>query len=381
MRHTSFLIALALLLSACWPEDETSEASEGPPVRTVRTEIASMADPVLTRSFPAVLQPPQITPLAFDIGGRLGPVTLQIGQVVETGEVLATVEAADADLRVRQAEAALAEAEATLTNAEDDADRQEQLFARNVASAVARDRARTAAEQARARVDQQSRNLDLVRETLSDTELRAPFDGVVNSVEVQNFGSVAAGQPVVTLYQNEGLQATILVSYDVASNLTLGQSVEVRPSDGDPTPLPATVTEIARRAPAVSSFPVVVSLDEVRSDLRSGMAVEVLIDSALPDALRGVSLPIGALATQRPVDLTTPGARQADVFVFVPGEDAEGVLQLRSVMLSAVIDDRLVVRDGLREGERVVTAGVPFLNAGQVVRLEPGARMPSALGQ
>ncbi|SHG68256.1 efflux RND transporter periplasmic adaptor subunit [Marivita hallyeonensis] len=370
---TLLLMVTVLALAACLPEEENEATEDQTPVRTVRTEVAVMADPVITRSFPAVLEPPQITPLAFDIGGRLGPVRLQIGQAVAQGDVLATVEAADADLRLRQTEAALSEAEVTLANALEEADRQNQLFQRNVASEAARDRAQTTADQARARVEQQRRSLDLVRETLSDTELRAPFDGFINSVEVQNFGSVAAGQPVVTLYQDEGLQATILVSYEIASNLELGQPVDVRPDNGNPTPLPATVTEIARRAPAVSSFPVVVTLTEPRPDLRSGMAVEVLINSALPETLRGVSLPLGALATQRPADLSTPGARRASVFVVASDQDGGHVVQPRDVTLSAVVEGRLVVRDGLQEGERVVTAGVPFLEPGQAVRLEPGA--------
>ncbi len=371
--QTLALLALTLLLSACWAEEDVGENDQGKVIRTVRSEVAVMADPVVTRSFPAVLEPPQITPLAFDVGGRLGRVQLQIGQVVSQGDILATVEAADADLRLRQAEAALSETEATLANANEEAVRQDQLFERNVVSEAARDRARTAAEQARARADQQRRNLDLVRETLADTELRAPFDGIVNSVEVQNFGSVAAGQPIVTLYEDTGLQATVLVSYDVASHLTLGQPVALRPDDGQLTPLAATVTEIARRAPAVSSFPVVVTLTDTRPDLRSGMAVEVLIDQSLPENLRGVGIPVSALATQRPADLSNAGARRAAIFVVEPDGGGGYAVALRDVTLSAVVEDRLVVRSGLDAGERVVTAGVPFLDVGQPVRLEADA--------
>lgn len=373
LRKSVLLLGAILSLPACWPEDDTSPSEDERSVRTVRTEIAAMADPVVTRSFPSVLEPRQITPLAFDLGGRLGPVRLQIGQTVEEGEVLARVESADADLRLQQAEAALSEARATLDNAADEARRQEDLFARGVVSDAVRDRARTAADQARARLDQQSRNLDLLGETLSDTELRAPFDGIVNSVEAQNFGSVTAGQPIVTLYEDDSLQATILVGYDVASRLALDQAVALRPADGDPAPLAATITEIARRAPAVSSFPVVVTLAESRPDLRSGMAVEVLIEAALPDHLRGVSLPLGALATQRPADLSEDGARRAELFVVVPDDEGGFRVEPREVLLSAVVEDRLVVRTGITTGERVATAGVPFLDAGQAVRLEDGA--------
>ena len=287
--------------------------------------------------------------------------------------MVATVEGSDACLRLRQAEAAPAEAGAAASNARAEADRQVQLFERGVAAEAARDRAVTQAEQAEARVEQQRRTLDLLREDLADTDLRAPFDGIVNTIEVQAFGSVAAGQPVVTLYREGGLQAQILVSYDVATRLALGQEVWVRPTDGPRDALPARVTEIACRAPAVSSFPVVVTLDETREDLRSGMAVEVLADFPVPEAQAGIPLPLGALATQRPASMEAEGARHADVFVFAPGPGGTGTLEVRQGTLGAVAQDRLYVTSGLQAGDRVVTAGVPFLREGMTVELEDGA--------
>ena len=370
MRSAAPVIAsvFAVLLAGCLPAGEAETESET--IRTVRTQIVGWTDPVSTRRFPAVLQPSQITPLAFDVGGRLGPVTLQIGQEVEAGDILATVEAQDATLRVQQAQAALAEAQVTSRNAQEEAERQQQLFQRGVVSAAARDRAVTSAQQADARVDQQARSLELVTESASDTALRAPFDGVVNTIEVQNFGTVAAGQPVVTLYQDNGLRATILVNYEMASELTLGREVTVMPDNGSQEPLRATVTEIARRAPAVSSFPVVVSLDETRPDLRPGMAVEVNITFDLPETLRGMPVPLSALATQRPAHLHDADNRTADVFVYSAGQGGTGTVEPRQVRIGAVVDDLLILTDGVEPGERIVTAGVPFLHPGQTVRLE-----------
>ena len=357
------------LLAACG-EAEVASAPDVP--RTVRTVEATLAAPTRVRTFPAVLEPPEITPLAFDVGGRLRDLDLRIGQRVRAGDVIATVEAADAELRLAQAEAQLQEARIAADNARTEADRQVTLFRRDVASEAARDAAVTGAEQAEARVAQAARNVELVREAVTDTALRSPIDAVVNSIEVQAFGTVQAGQPVATLYRDEGLQATVLVSYDVVSTLSLGDEVVVRPTDGAPEPLPATIAEIARRAPAVSSFPVVVTLAEAREDLRSGMAVEVVLELPVPSAERGIPLPLSALALQRSADLeATP--RRADVFVVERDGDAMAVMP-RTVAIGAVVDDRAFVVDGLEPGTRVVTAGVPFLHEGQAVALEAGTR-------
>ena len=129
-----------------------------------------------------------------------------------------------------------------------------------------------------ARADQARRALEVARAGRADTVLRAPFDAVVNTVEVQGFANVPAGQPIVTLYEEGGFEAPVLVSYEVASALTLGDPAEVVPADRPVMAVPGAVSEIARRAPAVSSFPVVVTLEETDAGLRSGMAVEALLD-------------------------------------------------------------------------------------------------------
>lgn len=356
------LLLAAVCVTACG--SETSD--DAGPLRSVHTIIAAPVEPVRERRFPTVLEPAEITHLAFDVGGRLGSIDLGIGQRVAAGEVLATVEATDADLRLQQARAALSEAEIVASNAARDADRQTRLFRQNATAEAERDRAVAASRQANARVDQAERNLELLQETLDDTSLQAPFDAVVNSIEVRAFDSVAAGQPVVTLYPDERLQARIVASYGVAAELSLGQAVSVVTSDGSREPLAATISEIARRAPAVSSFPVVVSLADTRADLRSGMAAEVRVELPLDDARRGIPIPIGALALQREADLTGM-PRRVDVFVYREDADGSAWVEPRSVLLAAAVDESVLVVDGLEPGERVVSAGVPYLHPGQRV--------------
>ncbi len=365
MRAQAALLLAPLVLVGC--QADTAESPE-PHVRAVHALVAEQARSTQLRSFPAVLEPQQITPLAFDVGGRLGPLSLRIGQEVAEGEALATVEAEDATYRLQQAEAALLEAQTAAANAREDADRQETLFARGVASVAARDRAVTEAQQAEARVTQALRNLDLLQASLGDTTLRAPFDGIVDAIDVQAFGSVQAGQPILTLYEETALQATILVSFEVVTALELGQPVWVVPTDGDATPLPATLTEIGRRAAAVSSFPMVITLDETRPHLRSGMAVEVRIDLPVSAALQGIELPLSAIALNRSVALDAV-PRRAQVFVARPRGDGHAGLELVDVTLGAATGTSVHVIDGVSPGDLVVTAGVSFLNPGQVVRL------------
>ena len=334
--------------------------------------IAERLPVFVTRAFPTVLEPPQMTSLAFEMGGRLASVDLQVGQRVTEGQVLLTLDAATIELQLRQAEAALGEATSALDGAREDADRQAALFARDVVSKAALDRANRAVEQAEARAEQARRQVDLIADSRAETQLIAPFDAVVNSVEVQSFDTLQPGRVAVTIYPEIALQARILVSYDVVTQLHLGQLVSLSPADQRDRALAAVVTEIADRAPAVSAFPVIVTLQEVLPALRSGMAAEVLIDMAAGDGAGGMPVPVSALATHltEALDPTGPDERHRTgrLFVYQP----DGRLALRDVVLAGLDEARMIVVEGLEPGERVVTAGVPFLQPGQQVRLMDG---------
>ncbi|MDR9484695.1 MULTISPECIES: efflux RND transporter periplasmic adaptor subunit [Sediminimonas] len=363
---TSFLTLAAL--AGCNPVADDGKEDATAPVRRVQTVIAAPAQITNVRAFPSVLEPPQITSLAFEVGGRLSTVDLQVGQTVGKGDVLLTVDPEDFTFQLRQAEAAVAEAQSALINAQDEAERQTRLFERGVASKAARDRAVTQLKQARARAEQAHFSLELVRGSSDDASLEAPFDGVINSISVQNFGVVQPGQPVLTLYKDDGLQAEVLVSYKIVSQLSLNDAVTIRPADRPDAALTAHITEIARRAPAVSAFPVVVKLDETPDSLRSGMAVEILIELPHAPEKRAIPLPVSALATQLSGDLEplTPSGseRRGQVFVF-----KDGLIEAREVAVSGVDETRIIVTGGLGAGERVVSAGVPFVYPGQKVAL------------
>lgn len=369
-------LAFTILLSGCLPENDDSAGETGTPARGVRTIVVEEVPTRVTRAFPTVLEPPQITSLAFEVGGRLEEVGLQVGQRISEGSILLTLDTTSVDLQLRQAEAALDEAESAMRGARDDADRQAALFARGVVAQAALDRANRTLEQAVSRVDQARRQVDLIANTRSETRLIAPFNAVVNAVDVRSFDTVQPGRVAVTVYPETNLQARVLVSYDVVSQLIVGQEVTIRLADQRDRRLAAVVTEIADRAPAVSAFPVIFTLQEVLSNLRSGIAAEVLIDLPVSDGAEGLPVPVSALATHLTEDLVPVGPdglhRAGRLFVYQP----DGTLDLRDVVLSGLDEARMIVVDGLAPGERVVTAGVPFLQAGQQVRLMDSAVTP-----
>ncbi len=353
-----------LALTGCF-EEET--VAGDPPVRGLKTHLVAATERSTLRRFPGVLEPTSLNVLSFDISGKLTAVSLQIGQRVAAGEVLAALDTEALEIQVRNAEAGLRSAEAALARANEDLARQEELFERGTITLVARDAARTEATTRAAQLEQAQQSLASARDTLAKAELTAPFDAVVNSVEVQSFATVTAATPIVSLYAPDVFEISFTADFEVISQLVVGSPARVRLADRPDLVLAAQVSEIGARADTVSSFPVVLSLTETDPILKAGMAVEASLELPLP-AAEGFLIPLTAVIKEGTIaDQTGPG--EVQVFVYDP---AGSTVQRRDIRIAGVRENALLVVDGLSAGERVASAGVSFLREGQEVRLLSG---------
>ena len=362
------ILSLGLLtfgLVAC--QDEQSAETSEPPIRSLKTIVIEEVEETTIRRYPSVLQPGSISTLSFEVSGRLQEIDLNVGQRVEEGKVLAEIDTTSLEIQVESAEAALNEAKSVSRNAADDLKRKEELLKKQVVTQAAADQSRTEAETAAARVVQAQRSLDTAIENLDKATLAAPFDGIINSVDVQSFVNVAAGSPVATLYASDAFEISFSVSFDVVNKIAVGKQVKVRLADNPSVVLAGHISELGARADTVSSFPVVVKLDETDPTIKAGMAVEVAMEFTVPLG-QGFPLPLSVLPfdgkLDTPEDPDTPG--QTQVFVF---NEESSTVNRRDVTVAGVRENSIIIIDGLKLGERVASAGVSFLRDGQKVKL------------
>ena len=292
MRQFLILLGCCFALTAC--QDEGNENSSETPIRGLKTVLIEETEQTTVRRYPSVLQPGSISSLSFEVGGRLQEVNLDVGQRVNQGDVLAEIDTRSLELQVETSEAALAEAKSLAKNAAEDARRKEELREKEIVSEAVADQARTEAETSAARVVQAERSLETAVENLSKAKLVAPFDGIVNSVEVQSFANVGAGAAIATIYAVDAFESSFSVSFDVVNRLTVGKKVSVRLADNPDITLAGHISELGARADTVSSFPVVVKLDEIDPSIKAGMAVEISIEFTVPSG-EGFTLPLSVL--------------------------------------------------------------------------------------
>ncbi len=356
-----------MVLGACEEEEQASE----PPVRGLKTHLIEEASSSTVRRFPAVLEPTSLNTLSFEVAGKLENVALEVGQRVEAGQVLLSLDTAAFQLQLDNAVAGVAAARAARDNAAENLERQQKLLERGTTTRVARDNAKAEAIASDARLEQALKARDSARDTLNRTSITSPIAGIINAVEAVSFSTVSPGAPMVSLYAPDAFEVSFSVNFETASQLVVGTPAKVRLADLPDVSLDAVVQELGARADAVSSFPVVLRLRETDPVLKAGMAVEASIELPLP-APQGFSVPLSAILKNGEITLPPgqpQGRGQVRVYVYDPTTET---VHVREVSIGGVRENAVLVVDGLDIGERVASAGVSFLSDGMRVNLLDG---------
>ena len=362
--RTILTLMLILTLAACKEEDAASD----PPIRGLKTHLIADVERTTVRRFPAVLEPTSLNTLSFEVAGKLNAVALEVGQRVEQGQTLLTLDTASFQIQLDNAEAGIVAARAARDNAVENYERQELLLERGTVTKVVRDAAETEAIAAEARLEQAIKARDTARDTLARTSITSPIDGIINSVDGVSFGTVSPGAPMVSLYSLDAFEVSFSVNFDTVSQLVVGTQATVRLADLPSVTLGAVVSELGSRADSVSSFPVILRLEETDPVLKAGMAVEASIELPIP-ADSGFPIPLSALIKSGQIGIQPDrpqGPGSARVYVY--NDDTSTVVE-RKVAIAGVRENSVIVIDGLAVGDRVASAGVSFLRDGMRVNL------------
>lgn len=344
-----------LALAAC-----REEATPSPPVRPVLSARVAV-DEVGPRSFVGTVEARDKVDLGFQVLGRLMTRTVDVGDVVRSGEVVATIDATTLDLAVRSAEAALGNRRAERENAAATVTRVEALRTSGTAAEASLEDARAAFDAADAAVRQAEADLAKARNALGYAELRAGFDGIVTATGAEPGQTVAAGESIVTIAKPDPRDAVIDVPDWLVGTLPPAAPFVVAPQIAPDQSIVGQLREVAPDAdPLTRTRRLKIALSEPPSLFRLGSTVEVRADRRTSQT---ITLPETAVLV-----------RDGRAFVWVISIDEtnrsarpEGSATLRPVTTAPADEGRLRIVSGLSAGERVAIAGVHSLQDGQKV--------------
>lgn len=371
--QTAGFLFLAIILAGC---GDTDQAAQEPAVRGLRVFEVSAQAQNMERRFPSLVQPADETPLSFEISGQLTDVDLEVGAKVSAGDTLMTIDETTLRLELQQSRAALQQAEATLQNNRTDFARKEELLKSGNVTKAAYDTSETNLKSAQSQVDQSRQQYAIAQERLEKAVLKAPFDGVISSVDVQSFANVSAGQTALSLYSENAFEVEFTVPATVINELRLGDPARVEITDLSGRFLRGRIKELGSRAAQVSAFPVVVALEEDMPGLKAGMSADVSLNIRLLQGSEGFLVPIHCFSLESSSRLQHGGpireiGETAQVFLF---DEASSSVMVREVTVAGVRENMIIVSEGLNAGDLIASAGVSYLHDGQKVRRLSGAR-------
>lgn len=357
-----FCVGLAALLGGCFEEAPVEKAEV---VRPVRVMTISDAGAIRERAFSGQARATQELDLAFNVAGPLVSFPVNVGDEVQAGDAIASI---DSDVFLAEAErleAALARAEATLSNATNQLQRQQFLTDQGHQSPAALDRYTAAQREADADVKASRAALNRAMLDLDYATLRAPFTGVVTATYVDNFENVREKQAVVRLLDSSRIEMVINIPENLIRFIPAVRNIEVIFDAFPDRVLPATVKEIGKEASSTTrTYPVTLIMDQPE-DVRilPGMA-----GRATGEADEAALRTVGAGGLRVPPSAVFDDLEAKKTFVWVV-DAAANTVSRREVRIGALSDDGVTVIEGLSVGDMVVTAGVHYLRDGQKVKL------------
>lgn len=337
--------ASIIVLTACSPQ------TDGPAKPITLVEVmtvlptAHASSQVLTGAVQARAQ----TPSAFLVSGRLTSAQLSVGDRVRKGQVLASLSATEQEADVAAAEAGVAAAQSRLAQVKSSLDRQKNLWDQGLTTRSALDGAQTAYDTAVSAAESADAQLSLAREALSYTNLVASADGVIIRKLAEVDEVVQAGSPVYVIAEDGPRNVVINVQETAIADWSRNQRVSVTPFSSAQM-LEGQVSEIAPALDATGTVQVKVAID---ADLPLGAPVSVQLRAQPEDR---ILLPAQAL-----------GQSHGSPTVWIVG-DGNSVRQA-PIRVENYETGTIVVAEGLKEGDVVVTAGTQFLSPGQVVEV------------
>ena len=348
--HLLIPAVVSAALTACAPPQPIGEDVR--PVRavTVNPQIAAAAAELAGEVRPRIE-----ARVGFQVAGRIARRLVEVGQTVQAGQVLATLDPSDYQLGLAAARAQVSAAQVDRDQQRIDYKRFEELSRQGFISGADLERRKANLDAAEARYAQAAAQADVSGNQAAYSTLRAPAPGVVTGLDAEAGQVVTAGQSVVRIARTEEREVAVSIPEGQLETLRRITNVRVRLWAGDRT-LHGRVREIAPMAdPATRTYPARITLIDAPESVALGMSATVLFDTPLASSV--IALPLQALFKDG--DAT---------FVWLL-DRREMTVKRSPITLANVAGNDVVIASGVAPGDTVVTAGVHLLKPGQKVKL------------
>lgn len=338
--HIAAIAATILTIFACKPKEEAPLKVEAV---AVTTEVATASTDYLNKTYVGTIEEKSSTPVSFTGIGQVTRVCVQEGQHVKKGQVIAEMDAA-------QAQNMLATAEAQMAQANDALARMKQLHESGSLPDIKW-------VEVQSQVAQAKSQLDMAKKNVADCRIYAPASGIVSSRIAEDGMTAVTAQPIVNILDISSVKVRVAIPEkeiaDIKPSTRTTISIEALGRSMEGGKVEKCVTADA----TTHTYDIKITLPNRDGELLPGMIANVSIHGATDkDVISAITLPV------RSVQQSANGSH----FVWV---NQNGKAHRQPVTIGETYGNRVVISSGLNGGEQVITEGYQKVGEGSAVKV------------
>lgn len=350
-------VCLAFGLLACSESKEEVTTF----VRPVKYVELSYSNNDLKRTFSGKAATDKIINLSFRNQGIITKFDIKLGQKVEKGQLLASLDNVQARLSYEQALTRLNSAASQMNTAQLNLERVRKLYEKGSIALSTFESAKNGYTTAKESYKSAKRGVALQEEQIQFGHIYAPEDGVISSIKSEIEENVNQGQVVAVLNAGADMEITLGLPENLINTIKVGTLVDVEFPSLKGQVYPARITEVA---PAINSqtatYPVKVTLIQSTNEVKTGMAANVSFNfSDNQHQANDLIVPSQAV-----------GEDNKGRFVLkIVQKGSQAFVQRQYIKIGKFTSKGFVVLSGLIPGDKIATAGLQTLLDGQEVKL------------
>lgn len=369
-------LMLAGLLTACGDKKDGPQQGGPPPAIPVAVYKVQAEDVVSADSYPATVVPLNEVQLLAEVTGYLTDIYVKDGQRVTQGQKLYAIDRTRYAAAYDQSLANLQVARTNYVRVAKDAQRYQRLAQQDAIALQQVDITKADLANAQSQIAAAQAALRSVGLDLRHSVITAPLTGTIGIAQVKLGALVTQGQTLINTVSAENPIAVDvnIGEQDIARFTQLQQVKKVRQDSiftlqvpgGNTYKLPGKIVTIDRAVdPQTGTLRVRVQFPNPRRQLKAGMNTTLRVLNQ--DAGKQLVIPARAVTEQ-----------MGEFYVYVVG-DSSKVAQ-RKVVTGTKAKDKIVVRQGLKAGETIVSDGLQNLHEGAKIQVGDPTKPAAAQG-
>jgi len=300
------------------------------------------------------------------ISERMERIFVKAGDRVTTNQVLAVQYNALLKQGVEAAEAALKNAEAQYSLINLEFERVERLYKQKAVSQQQYDQITAQKKSASSALDQAKVMLNQAKEQYENSYIKAPFNGIVASVNYEENQMVIAGMPVVQIVGTSGMKSKLQVSGTEIHLIKIGQKVRIKFPSVPNAEYNGIVSLINRAIDQTTRMlEVEVNITNPDTRLKSGMFGEFAIEIESKENV--ITVPEPALIPQTEIKIDRETGLQNTIkkhYIYVIENKKAKMVEVSTGIAN---NGQIEIISGLNVGDSVIVVGQNIVKEGQTV--------------